>query len=548
MFVDDCTYTRHGKTYRRVLLRNSYRVEGIVHHDTLANLSQCADEEIEAIKFGLRHKGQLAKLAERNQTVCLAQGLAVGAVWVLFQLAQSLGLVKAVGKGRQGWLCLWLVFATVIAQGSRLSAVRLAQQHTACDVLKLDPFNEDHLYRAMDWLADQQATIEEALYRQGASQPAESLYLYDVTSSYLEGEHNELGAYGYNRDGKKGKKQIVVGCLTDAQGRPVSIEVFAGNTQDPKTFKSQVDKLCERFGVRHVTLVGDRGMIKSAQIEDLKGVGFHYITAITKPQIEALIKQGVFQHDLFDEQVMEIEHEGVRYVLRRNPVRAKELAEGREEKWHALKRFVDEQNRYLAEHPKAKPQTAWKKVTAKAGKLKVEAWVVLEQPERAITTHLDEENKQTLARLDGCYVIKSDLPKTAADKQTVHDRYKDLTQVEHAFRTMKTTLLEMRGVYVRKTNRTRAHIFIIMLAYLLAYELQQRWRDLNVTVEEGIQELASICTVELTLVGQARCQVIPDPRPLGQQLLERLNITLPDAIPHRGITVATRKDLIARRK
>lgn len=548
MFVDDCTYTRHGRTYRRVLLRNSYRVDGTVRHDTLANLSQCADEEIEAIKFGLRHKGRLAKLAERNQTVCLAQGLAVGAVWVLFQLAQSLGLVKALGEGRQGLLCLWLVFATVIAQGSRLSAVRLAESHAACDVLKLDPFNEDHLYRAMDWLAEQQAAIEEALHRQGALQPAESVYLYDVTSSYLEGEHNELGAYGYNRDGKKGKKQIVVGCLTDAQGRPVSIEVFAGNTQDPKTFKSQVDKLRERFGVRHVTLVGDRGLIKSAQIEDLKGVGFHYITAITKPQIEALIKQGVFQHDLFDEQVMEIEQEGVRYVLRRNPVRAKELAEGREEKWHTLKRVVDEQNRYLAEHPKAKPQTAWKKVTAKAGKLKVEAWVVLEQPERAITTHLDEEKKQTLARLDGCYVIKSDLPKTAADKQTVHDRYKDLTQVEHAFRTMKTTLLEMRGVYVRKTNRTRAHIFIIMLAYVLAYELQQRWRDLNVTVEEGIQELASICTVELTLVGQARCQVIPDPRPLGQQLLERLNITLPDAIPHRGITVATRKDLISRRK
>jgi hypothetical protein len=143
MFIDDCPYTRHGKTYRRVLLRNSYRVDGTVRHDTLANLSQCADEEIEAIKFGLRHKGQLAKLAQRSQTVCLAQGLAVGAVWVRFQLAQSVGLVKALGKGRQGLLCLWWVFATVIAQGSRLSAVRLAQQHAACDVLKLDPVNED---------------------------------------------------------------------------------------------------------------------------------------------------------------------------------------------------------------------------------------------------------------------------------------------------------------------------------------------------------------------------------------------------------------------
>jgi hypothetical protein len=174
MFIDDCTYTRNGQTYRRVLLRNSYRVDGTVRHDTLANLSQCADEEIEAIKFGLRHKGQLAKLAQRSQTVCLAQGLAVGAVWVLFQLAQSVGLVKALGKGL---LCLWLVFATVIAQGSRLSAVRLAQQHAACDVLKLDPFNEDHLYRAMDWLADQRAAIEGALYHQRASQPAQSVYL-----------------------------------------------------------------------------------------------------------------------------------------------------------------------------------------------------------------------------------------------------------------------------------------------------------------------------------------------------------------------------------
>src|SRR5918999_6143423 len=224
MCLAACPPPRHGKTYRRVLLRNSYRVDGIVRHDTLANLSQCADEEIEAIKFGLRHTGQLAKLAQRSQTVCLAQGLAVGAVGVRFQLAQSLGLVKALGKGRQGLLCLWLVFATVIAQGSRLSAVRLGQQHAPCGFLKLNPVNEDPLYRAMEWLADQQAAIEEALHRQRASHLAESLYLYDVTSSYLEGEHNELGAYGYNRDGKKGKKQIVVGCLTDAQGRPVSIE------------------------------------------------------------------------------------------------------------------------------------------------------------------------------------------------------------------------------------------------------------------------------------------------------------------------------------
>ena len=180
----------------------------------------------------------------------------------------------------------------------------------------------------MDWLDEQQPALEEALFthRYATAGQAPTLYLHDVTSSYLEGDQNELGEYGYNRDGKKGKKQIVIGLLTDEEGWPITVEVFAGNTQDPKTFKAQIDKMVQRFGVKQVTWVGDRGMIKTVQISDLKEAGFHYITAITKPQIEALLKTELLQLSMFDEDLLEVTTEEVRYIVRRNPQRAEELA------------------------------------------------------------------------------------------------------------------------------------------------------------------------------------------------------------------------------
>src|SRR5919106_3605136 len=324
MFIDDATFTRHVKTYRRVLLRNSYRFTGQVCHATLANLSHCSDEEIRALKLALKHKGQLTHVRDLREGGT-RQGLAVGAVWVLPPLAKRRGLVKALGQSRTAKLALWLVLASVIAQGSRLSAVRLAQQHAVCDLLGLEAFNEEDLYQAMDWLDEQQPALEETWFthRYATAGQAPTLYLYDVTSSYLEGDQNELGEYGYNRDGKK---QIVIGLLTDEEGWPITVEVFAGNTQDPKTFKAQIDKMVQRFSVKQVTLVGDRGMIKTVQISDLKDAAFHYITAITKPQIEALLKTELLQLSMFDEDRVEVTTEDVRYIVRRNPQRAEELA------------------------------------------------------------------------------------------------------------------------------------------------------------------------------------------------------------------------------
>src|SRR5262247_3156624 len=283
MYIDTSHITRGGKTYTRHLLRESYRANGKVLHRTIANLSQCSAAEIEAIRLARRHKQDLENLGTVQDAVTLKQGLSFGAVWTVYHVARRLGIEKALGTTREGKLALWQVVARGLDQGSRRSAVRLAMSHAACDLLGLAAFDEDALYENLDWLAGAQAAIEDRLFAQRTKTTPVRLFLYDVTSSYVEGTHNALAAFGYNRDGKKGKRQIVIGLLCDEDGQPVSIEVFPGNTQDPQTFATQINKVKARFGVQAITFVGDRGMIKGQQIEDLAQQGCHYITAITKP-------------------------------------------------------------------------------------------------------------------------------------------------------------------------------------------------------------------------------------------------------------------------
>jgi hypothetical protein len=281
MYVDTSHITRGGKTYTRHLLRESYRAHGKVLHRTIANVSHCSAAEIEALRLALRHKESLEHLETIQDAITLKQGLSFGAVWTVYHVARRLGIEQALGTTRDGKLALWQGIARVIDQGSRLSAVRLAMSHAACDVLGLGPFDEEALYDNLDWLANRQAAVEDTLFAQRTQTKPVSLFLYDVTSSYVEGTHNALAAFGYNRDGKKGKMQIVIGLLCDEDGHPVSIEVFPGNTQASRTFAAQLAKVKTRFGVHEITFVGDRGMIKGQQIEDLAQHGFHYITAIT---------------------------------------------------------------------------------------------------------------------------------------------------------------------------------------------------------------------------------------------------------------------------
>jgi len=545
MYLDRSHVTVHGRTYHRVLLRQSFRQDGKVKHRTIANLSACSDQEINAITLAFQHKKDLDSLQPSSGPLQLRQGLCFGAVWVLHTLAQRTGLLAALGSARQGALALWQVIARALDQGSRLSAVRLACSHAACDILQLDPFHEDQLYPNLAWLAENQVQIEQRLFAHLHPNGCPDLFLYDVTSSYLEGDHNALAAWGYNRDGKPGKKQIVLGLLCDGQGRPLSIEVFAGNTSDPKTFGSQIRKAVERFGGQGVTFVGDRGMIKGPQIKDLGQENFHYITAITKPQIEALLQQNVLAMDLFDDLLSEVASipEKVRYILRRNPQRAAEMAAVRQSKRAALQKLGQAKNALLQQKPKTQVPAALKAVRSRATQLKIDGWMSVQAQGRQLVLTVDEEALAEAGKLDGCYVIKTDLLADWATTQVVHDRYRDLTLVEQNFRTSKTAELEMRPIHVRLEASTRGHALVVMLAHRLIQELQQDWAGENLTVEEGLKQLSSLCVTEVLVNGAVKDQLLPEPRVQVKKLMALAQVEMPKKLRYTGRIVPTKKNL-----
>ncbi|SIM83878.1 IS1634 family transposase [Cuniculiplasma divulgatum] len=547
MYVDVSKSTQYGKTYTRYLLRESYRDNGKVKQRTIANISHCSPEEIQAIRLALKYKGNLSDILKGKDDIQSSQGLSVGAVFSLYKVAQELGIVKAMGNTEEAKRVLWMILARLIEPGSRMANVRLAQRHAAVDVMGLNSFNEDDLYSAMDWIESNQRSIEKRLFSSRYEGNIPSLYLYDVTSSYLEGEKNEYAEFGYNRDKKRGKMQIVIGLLTDENGWPVSIEVFKGNTSDVKTFTSQIKKLASDFGCESVTMVGDRGMIKTEQIADLSEEKFYYITATTKAQMETLLKQKIIQMELFTEKLCEIENNGIRYILRRNPVRAEEIKDNRNKKIEKIRKTVDERNKYLSEHQKADVSTALSLVNERIEKLNVSGFISVEASGRTLTIKSDENALKEISLLDGCYVIRSNLPVNQGSKEIIHRRYRDLANVEWAFRTMKSDTIELRPIHVRKKSRTGDHVFIAMLSYIIEKHLREKWKDISITVEEGIHELSSINNI-ITKVDRVKYNQIPKPREMGSKLLNALSVTLPEAIPCSDTGVSTRKKLELKRK
>lgn len=540
MYIDSSTVKGKRNSYTRHLLRTSFRENGKVKHKTVANLSHCSNEEIQAIKLALKHKNDLSVLVSVKD-VKTTLDKRIGAVWALNVVSQRVGITEALGRDRSGKLGLLQVLARVINQGSRLSAVRLAQSHALCECIGIDKLDEDDLYENLAWLHERQEAIEKKLYKRRFCKAAPTLFLYDATSSYLEGVCNELADWGYSRDKKKGKMQIVVGMLAGPDGLPVAVRVFRGNTSDTQTVSEQVRVLAENFGVKEVTIVGDRGMLKGPQTGSLPD-DFRYITAITKPQILKMLEDRILQYDLFTEHVCEVEDNGIRYILRRNPLRAEQISLTRQRKYEAIEKLCIERNKYLAEHPKASVDAAIKKVRAKIKKLRCEKWLFATVQQGVIALGKDEAALDQVALLDGCYVIKSDVPKCNAVAQTLHDRYCDLESVERAFRTMKTVHLELRPVYVRKESSTRGHVFVLMLGLLVQRELEKHWADLDITVEEGINELASI-HMEDVYVGDKCIRNIPTPTGIGKELLEKARITLPLMLPSRTANVHTKKKL-----
>jgi transposase len=375
-----------------------------------------------------------------------------------------------------------------------LGALRWAEDHAVAEVIGVDTFDEDDLYAALDWLQGNQERIEKVL----APKPRDgAFFLYDVTSSYFEGQYNELAAHGYNRDGKKYKKQLVAGLLTDEEGEPVSISVHKGNTSDPVTFGPMVERVKERFGAGEVVMVGDRGMIKSKGIEQLGASGMRYVTALTNPQTRKLITEKVIDPELFDEEPAEIEHEGRRLILRLNPAVRQREQERRKDQLARLARRLEEGNAKLAVSARSKMETLQKKAQTWVNHYHFGKWLTIKAEGRMVSLCENTQEREQAELLDGCYVIVTDLPAKDCATTNLCERYMSLQKVERDFRSMKTAQLEMRPIYLRKAERTEGHAFVTMLALKLTRRLDALAAPLGLTVDDLVERLAGVRLVSL---------------------------------------------------
>ena len=464
-----------------VLLRESYRDGGKVKTRTLANLSDWTDAKVEALRRVL--KGEVAVLGKQEAQI--ERALPHGHVAAVLGMAKKLKLDKLLPAvpGRLSKLGLAMIVARVIEPAAKLATARQLSEGTAAHslgaVLDLGAVDEDELYAALDVLGEAQPKIEAALAKRHLRDGC--LVLYDLTSSYLEGRKCELGHYGYSRDGKKDKLQIVFGLLCAADGCPIAVEVFEGNTGDPSTLAAQVTKLKERFGLSHVLLAGDRGMITKARIEkDLAPAGLDWLTALRAPAIQELAAEnGPLQLSLFDERDMaEItapDYPGERLIVCRNKALAEERARKREALLSATEK---ELAKIAASITKSRnPLRGKDKIGLKAGtvlgKRKTAKHFELAIGDSCFTYSRNHASIQKEAALDGFYVLRTSVPKETLHTAAVVLAYKSLSQVEHAFRSLKTVDLEVRPIHHRLAERVRAHVFLCMLAYYVTWHMHQ---------------------------------------------------------------------------
>jgi transposase len=543
--------TKHaGKAYQSVLLVQGRRLPGkrapgrppvgspppksVVVHETLANLSRLPSELINLIDSYCKEQGPDSSPASRaseerslEPSDAAARKVHVGPCYGvlagLHALARELGVVGAVGEAtRLQRLALYLIYARIAHQGSRLSAARWSEDHTVREVLQVGPFDEDDLYGALEYLDKNQSEIEKALAPKPPSAGAQAVFLYDVTSVYFEGQANELAEFGYNRDGKKGKKQMVAGLLTDAQGDPISIQLYRGNTSDPPTLLDAVQKLKVRFGAQEIALVGDRGMIKHLGKQALGEAKFRYVSALTDPQVRAMLKQGKLQLELFEDKPAEVEMEGKRYILRCNPQTQSRERARRADQWQRVHAKISARNETVQKNKRCQPKSSLRAAQSLLKKYRLNRWIEVRLKGRKVVWTEDACAREVEGQLDGCYVVESDLPVSVASTSQVHDRYVDLTRVERDFRTLKTGLLEIRPVFLRKAERTRGHAVVSLLALKLARELDRRLAPLGLTVDDGVERLKGI---RLVCLGEAKLGLwrLADSYPAAQtQVLEVL--------------------------
>ena len=481
MFVAKIPNRKSPPTY---LLRESYREDGKVKTRTLANLTHLPQEQIDAMKAAL--KG--IRLAPVSETFQIERSLPHGHVNAVLGTLRKLGLDKIIASrsSRERQLVLGMIAQRVLSPGSKLAMTRQWKLSTLGRQLGIEDAEPDELYDAMDWLLGRQGRIEKKLAKKHLQDG--TLVLYDISSSYYEGRCCGLAKYGHNRDKKQGKKIIVYGLLTDAEGRPVSIEVFEGNTADPTTVPAQAEKIRERFGMKKVVLVGDRGMITTTQVAKIKEYsGMGWISAIKGQTIRKLIDKGHIDRSLFDDrniaEIQSPEFPDERLIACYNPLlddrrkrKREELLAATEVKLECLKAQVARRK---------KPMIA-KEIGLKTGKLidrfKVAKHIVLSIEDGQFDYARNEDSIRREAELDGIYIVRTSESSEVMPSEDAVRNYKRLTDVERAFRCLKAVDLEIRPIRHRLDDRVRSHLFLCMLSYYVQWEMRERlspllWTD-----------------------------------------------------------------------
>jgi transposase len=466
-----------------ILLRESYRAAGQVRKRTLANLSDWPPARIEALRAALRGPTLAAGPAPFEFDIVRSQphGHVAATLGSLRRLGLPTLLSRQPGRARD--IVCALVVARILDPRSKLATVRGLRDDTLTSslgtALAVGAIDADAVYAAMDWLLAQQVRIENQLARRHLTDG--TLVLYDLTSTWFEGRTCPLARFGHSRDGKKDKLQIVVGLLCERAGRPIAVEVFDGNTGDPTTLASQIDKVRTRFKVHHVVFVGDRGVITDARIrDDLAPIeGLAWISALRAPQIQALLSSGSLQLSLFDQrdlaEISDPAYPGERLIACCNPLLKADRARKRGELLAATERQLEQIARATtrARRPLRGKDAIGVRVGRVINHYKMGKHFAVEITDTSFHYHRDEHRIAKESALDGIYVIRTSVPATALNATDTVRSYKDLARVERAFRSTKTVDLKIRPIHHHLADRVRSHVFLCMLAYYVEWHMRQ---------------------------------------------------------------------------
>jgi hypothetical protein len=548
--------TAHGNLHLEIqttrkspvgILRTSFRENGKMMHTQHGRITGCSLQQLKLLQLAFRER---VVPVDDPQAFQILNSREFGASYAILTIAKQLGLHRILYSRSEPWVssALAMIVGRLVYAGSKLALCNHHPNTCLWELCGIDeaPAVDVHCYAAMDRLLQRQAAIQTSLARRHLT--SGHLVLYDITSVYFEGEYNdsELVTFGYNRDGKKGREQIVVGLICNAQGCPVGVEVYAGNTKDETTVVDKVHEIKARYGIEKIIFVGDRGMVTRSNIEALKDEqDLQTIGALTHGEMMTLLKDKVITLDLFDErnihEVSDPADPTRRYCLCRNPQTAQRESQTRQ-------RLLDLTTTALADIAAYKRATTAEKLGARVGKIlakykmgKFIQWSIAADPQQAksrqhrLAWSIDAEKVEQEKRFDGCYIITSDVDKDQMKTLEVVRAYKSLTFVERAFRNLKTVQLEIRPVYHKNDERIRSHVFLCMLAYYLQWHMEQRLAPLFSSDGKGQDRRWTVrgvidCLVQITrnrvAVNGAEFDQNSTPTPEQEQILELLQVTM----------------------